>query len=218
MCSGQASPEADCAGQHHFRYCLDEATTNLISRIQQGLEAQLGEFPLLLEGLEAAAARGVAAAHLATAYMLEPYGDLPDEDHHRFGRELQRHDQWSSEPVSFAEVAADTDSSFAQVVAKQRYHLLAAARGGDKRAMLLIAERYGDTAALGLEPSDEMNPYSMADLADDHGRPDLAHQRLTTASHARAKYPSCASSSSTGARHRSELGFGCISRACWVRT
>ncbi|MGO4556614.1 hypothetical protein AB4Y84_20725, partial [Stenotrophomonas sp. 2YAF22] len=48
---------------------------NLTSRMQQGLDALLGKFPLLLEGLEAAAARGVAVAHLATAYMLEPYGD-----------------------------------------------------------------------------------------------------------------------------------------------
>src|SRR5690606_2445826 len=69
--------------------------------------------------------------------------------------------------------------TFARVVAKHRYHLLAAARGGDRRAMLVTAERYGDPSALELEPSDEMDPYDMADLADAHGRPELAYQWLT---------------------------------------
>lgn len=150
----------------------------LISRMQQGCDALLGELPLLLEGLEAAAARGIAAAHLATAYMLEPYGGLPDEDDRRFGRELRRRAQWSAEPVSFAEFAAGA-GTFVRVVAKHRYHLLAAARGGDRRAMLVTAERYGDPSALELEPSDEMDPYDMADLADAHGRPELAYQWLT---------------------------------------
>ena len=150
----------------------------LISRTQQGFDALLAELPLLLEGLEAAGARGVAAAHLATAYMLEPYGGLPDEDDRRFGRELSRRGQWSAEPVGFAEIAAGADR-FVRVVAKHRYHLLAAARGGDRRAMLLTAERYGDPGALELEPSDEMDPYDMADLADAHGRPDLAYQWLS---------------------------------------
>ncbi|KMM74775.1 hypothetical protein ACP93_14700 [Xanthomonas sp. NCPPB 1128] len=150
----------------------------LISRMQQGGDALLGELPLLLEGLETAAARGIAAAHLATAYMLEPYGGLPDEDDRRFGRELRRRAQWSAEPVSFAEFAAGA-GTFVRVVAKHRYHLLAAARGGDRRAMLVTAERYGDPSMLELEPSDEMDPYDMADLADAHGRPELAYQWLT---------------------------------------
>ena len=98
-----------------------------ISRMQQGFDALLGELPLLLEGLEAAAARGITAAHLATAYMLEPYGGLPEEDDSRFGRELRRRGQWSTEPVGFAEIGAGADR-FVRVVAKHRYHLLAAAR------------------------------------------------------------------------------------------
>lgn len=152
----------------------------LISRMQQGFDALLGELPLLLEGLEAAAARGITDAHLATAYMLEPYGGLPEEDDSRFGRELRRRGQWSTEPVGFAEIAAGADR-FVRVVAKHRYHLLAAARGGDRRALLLTAERYGDPGALDLEPSDEMDPYNMADLADAHGRPELAYQWLSVA-------------------------------------
>lgn len=154
----------------------------LISRMQQGFDALLGELPLLLEGLEAAAARGIAAAHLATAYMLEPYGGLPDEDVRRFGRELRLRGQWSAEPVGFAEIAAGADR-FVPVVAKHRYHLLAAARGGDRRAMLLTAERYDDPGALELEPSDEMDAYDMADLADSHGRPELAYRWLTVLAH-----------------------------------
>ena len=153
-------------------------SNTLVNRMDQGLETLFEELPLLLEGLEAAAARGVAAAHLATAYLLEPYGGLSDEEDRRFGRELRRRDQWSAEPVSFAEIAAGA-GGFVRVVEKHRYHLLAAARGGDRRAMLLTAERYGDPSVLEVEPSDDMDPYDMADLADAHGRPELAHQWLT---------------------------------------
>lgn len=166
--------EADEAG---FAVAADWVSTNLVGRMNQGVDALLSEFPLLLEGLEAAAARGVASAHLATAYMIEPYAALSDQDNRRFGRELRQRAQWSAEPVYFAEIAAGTDR-FARVVAKHRYHLLAAARGGNKRALLLTAERYGDPGALEIEPSDDMDPYEMADLADAHGRPELAYQWL----------------------------------------
>ena len=47
--------------------------------------------------------------------------------------------------------------------------------------MLLTAERYGDPGALDLEPSDEMDPYDMAELADAHGRLDRAYQWLCVA-------------------------------------
>ncbi|WP_447900637.1 hypothetical protein [Stenotrophomonas sepilia] len=152
-------------------------STILSSRILQDFDALRGELPLLLEGLEAAAARGVPAAHLATAYVLDAYGDLSEEDGDRFGRELRRRGQWSTEPVSFAEIADGVDS-FIQVVAKHRYHLLEAARGKDRRALLLTAERYGDPGVLELEPSDDMDAYEMADLADANGGPELAHQWL----------------------------------------
>lgn len=152
-------------------------STILISRMQQAFDAMRGKLPLLLEGLEAAAARSVAAAHLATAYVLDACGDLSEEDDHRFGRELRRRGQWSTQPVSFADIAEGTDS-FIQVVAKHRYHLLEAARGKDRRALLLTAERYGDPGVLELEPSDDMDAYEMADLADANGRPDLACQWL----------------------------------------
>lgn len=157
----------------------DWVSAELISRMQQGIDVLIGELPLLLEGLEAAASRGIASAHLATAYMLEPYGGLSDMDNHRFGSDLRRSGQWSTEPVSFAQIAPDAISSFVQVVAKQRYHLLAAARGGDKRALLITAERYIDPGALELEPSDEMNPYDMVELADSHGQHEQAHKWLT---------------------------------------
>lgn len=167
--------EADEAGS---AVAADWVSTDLVGRMQQGFDALLGEFPLLLEGLEAAAARGVASAHLATAYMIEPYAGLSDQDNRRFGRKLRQRGQWSAEPVGFAEIATGADR-FVRVVAKHRYHLLAAARGGDRRAMLLTAERYGDPGALELEPLNDMDPYDMADLADAHGRPELAHQWLT---------------------------------------
>ncbi len=175
---GSAEDEWADADEAESPVFAEWISSALISRMGVGLDALLEELPLLLEGLEAAGARGVAAAHLATAYLLEPYGGLPDEDDHRFGRELRQRGQWSAEPVSFAAIAAGA-GGFARVVAKHRYHLLAAARGGDRRAMLLTAERYGDPAVLELEPSDHMDPYDMVDLADAHGRPELAHQWLT---------------------------------------
>ena len=156
----------------------DWVSTDLVGRMQQGFDAMLVEFPLLLEGLEAAAARGLASAHLAIAYLVEPYASLSHEDDRRFGQELRRRGQWSAEPVGFAEIAAGTDR-LVRVVAKHRYHLLAAARGGDRRAMLLTADSYSDPGVLDLEPSDDMDPYDMADLADAHGRPELAYQWLT---------------------------------------
>lgn len=156
----------------------DWVSTDLVGRMQQGFDAMLGEFPLLLEGLEAAAARGLASAHLAIAYLVEPYAGLSHEDDRRFGQELRRRGQWSAEPVGFAEIAAGSDR-FVRMVAKHRYHLLAAARGGDRRAMLLTAESYSDPGVLDLEPSDDMDPYDMADMADAHGRPELAYQWLT---------------------------------------
>ncbi len=175
-----ASDEDDWeeAGEAGFAVAADWVLTDLVGRMEQGIDALLGEFPLLLEGLEAAAARGVASAHLATAYMIEAYAGLSDQDNSRFGRELRQRGQWSAAPVGFAEIATSTDR-FVRVVAKHRYHLLAAARGGDRHAMLLTAERYGDPGALELEPSDDMDPYDMADLADAHGRPELAYQWLT---------------------------------------
>lgn len=153
-------------------------STDLVRRMHQGFDSLQSKLPLLLKELEAAASRGIAAAHLAAAYLLEPYGGLAEEDDRRFGRELRRRGQWSVEPVRFAEITVGANR-FVQVVAKHRYHLLAAARGGIRRAMLLTAERYGDPGALELEPSDEMDPYDMADLADSHGRPELAYQWLT---------------------------------------
>ena len=45
--------------------------------------------------------------------------------------------------------------------------------------MLLTAERYGDPSMLELEPSDDMDPYEMANLAVADGRLELANQWLT---------------------------------------
>lgn len=175
---GNAEDEWADADEAESPAVAEWVSTMLMSRLARGLDALLKELPLLLDGLEAAAARGVAAAHLAIAYLFEPYGGLPDEDDRRFGRELRRRAQWSAEPVSFAEIAAGA-GGFVRIVAKHRYHLLSAARGGDRRAMLLTAERYGDPSVLELEPSDDLDPYEMADLADADGRPELTHQWLT---------------------------------------
>lgn len=119
---------------------------------------------VLREGLETAAQRGVSAAHLAIAKLLESEATLYGDEEERMRRQLIREGTWTSPFVSFAEVEANS----LRVYDKHRHHLLAAARGGDIRALMETAERYGDPAVLEQPPSDEMDPMSMARIAADH--------------------------------------------------
>lgn len=135
---------------------------------------------VLREGLEEAAWRGVPAAHLAIAKMLEPEATLFGDEEVRMRRQVIREGTWTSPFVSFAEVEANG----LRVYEKHRHHLLAAARGGDIRALMETAERFGDPAVLERAPSDEMNPMGMADFAAELGDKQKEHFWLTVAARA----------------------------------
>lgn len=131
----------------------------------------------LMQGLEAAAQRGVPAAHLAIAKLLEPEAILFGDEEDRVRRQVKREGTWTSPYVSFVDIAANG----LRVEAKHRHHLLAAARGGDIRALMETAERYGDPAVLELAPSNDMDPISMCDIASRHGDGEKMRYWLTIA-------------------------------------
>ncbi|MDC8747300.1 hypothetical protein NY751_14710 [Xanthomonas campestris] len=132
---------------------------------------------LLLEGLEAAAQRGAPAAHLAIAKLLESEAvGFGDEDE-RVRRLVKREGTWTSPFVSFV----DVEAKGLRAEEKHRHHLLAAARGGDIRALIETAERYGDPAILERPPSAEMDPMSMVDIASEYGDRETARYWLTAA-------------------------------------
>ena len=132
---------------------------------------------LLLEGLEAAAQRGVPAAHLAIAKLLESEAMLFGDEEERMRRQVKREGTWTSPFVSFADIEANG----LRGEGKYRHHLLAAARGGDIRALMETAERYGDPAVLERAPSGEMNPMSMVEIAGEHGDGEKVRYWLTVA-------------------------------------
>lgn len=132
---------------------------------------------LLLEGLEAAAQRGVPAAHLAIAKLLESEAVLFGDEEERMRRQVRREGTWTSPFVSFVDIEANG----LRVEEKHRHHLLASARGGDIRALMETAERYGDPAVLERAPSGEMDPMSMVEIAGEHGNGELVRYWLTVA-------------------------------------
>lgn len=121
---------------------------------------------MLLEGLEAAAQRGVPAAHFAIAKLLEMDAESSgsDDDAGRIRRQAKREGTWVSPFLSFAQMRSEPMG----VEKKYRHHLFAAARSGDLRAQIESADRYGDPAILYRAPSEEMDPMSMADIAREH--------------------------------------------------
>lgn len=133
--------------------------------------------PLLLEGLEAAAQRGAPAAHLAIAKLLESEATLFGDEEERLRRQVKREGTWMSPFVSFANIQANG----LRVEEKHRHHLLAAARGGDIRALMETAERYGNPAVLERAPSDYMDPMSMIEIAGEHGDGEKMRYWLTVA-------------------------------------
>ncbi|KAF1710176.1 hypothetical protein [Pseudoxanthomonas sacheonensis] len=132
---------------------------------------------LLLGSLEAAAQRGVPAAHLAIAKLLESEAMLFGDEEERVRRQVKREGMWTSPFVSFV----DIESNGLRMEEKHRHHLLAAARGGDIRALMETAERYGDPAVLERAPSDEMDPMSMVEIAGEHGDGEKVRYWLTVA-------------------------------------
>ncbi|KRD79735.1 hypothetical protein [Lysobacter sp. Root983] len=151
--------------------------THVISSMHgtYGLDFERQRF--LLEGLESAAQRGAPAAHLAIAKLLESETRLSEEEQGRMRRQVRHEGTWTSPFVSFADVEANG----LRVYEKHRHHLLAAARGGDLRALLETADLYGDPAVLRRAPSNEMDPISMVELANEHGDSEKVRYWLTVA-------------------------------------
>ena len=120
--------------------------------------------PVLLQGLEAAAARGVVAAHFAIAKLLEGEADMYPAEEERFKKHFRRAGKWVTPFVSFAEVEADP----LRAEEKYRHHLFEAARCGDVRALIESAERFSNPALLDHAPSPAIDPMSMVQLASEH--------------------------------------------------
>ena len=133
--------------------------------------------PALLQGLEAAAARGVATAHFAIAKLLENEGYLYPAEEDRFKKHFRRAGVWQTPFVSFADVEVDP----LRAAEKYRHHLFEAARGGALRALIETAERFSDPAVLNHAPSEAIDPMSMARLASDHDDYTKLHLWLTAA-------------------------------------
>ena len=136
--------------------------------------------PVLLQGLEAAAARGVVAAHFAIAKLLDGEADMYPSEEARFKKHFRRAGKWVTPFVSFAEVEADP----LRAEEKYRHHLFEAARGGDVRALIESAKRFSDPAILNHTPSEAIDPMAMAHLASDHEDYDKLHFWLTAAARA----------------------------------
>ncbi|MBF6022985.1 hypothetical protein [Lysobacter niastensis] len=131
----------------------------------------------LLYGLEAAARRGVPAAHLAIAKLLESEVALFGDEEERLRSQVKREGTWTSPFVGFAEI----ETSLLRLEHKHRHHLLAAARSGDIRALMETAERYGDPAILELTPSPTMDPMRLVAVAAEHGDDERVRYWLTIA-------------------------------------
>lgn len=136
--------------------------------------------PTLLQGLEAAAARGVAAAHFAIVKLLEGEGYMYPAEEERFKKHFRRAGVWQTPFVSFAEVEADP----LRAEEKYRHHLFEAARSGDLRALIESAERFSDPAILSHAPSVAIDSMAMAHLASDHEDYEKLHSWLTAAARA----------------------------------
>ncbi|MGV7181096.1 hypothetical protein [Xanthomonas axonopodis] len=151
--------------------------THVIEPAKGSLDFYFEYQRLLLEGLEMAAQRGAPAAHLAIAKLLESEVAGFGDEEERVRRQVRREGAWTSPFVSFVDVEANG----LRVEEKHRHHLLAAARGGDIRALMETAERYGDPAIIKRPPSAEMDPMIIVDIASECGDREAARYWLTAA-------------------------------------
>ena len=149
----------------------------IVEKARNGLAALLRNQRILLDGLEDAAERGIPAAHLAIAKLIEAEAILSDDDEERIRGQVMRERTWMSPFVSFSEIEANE----IRIGEKYRHHLFAAARAGDARALMETAERYGDPALLDLAPLEDIDPMVMVELAAEHGQAEKVRQWLTVA-------------------------------------
>ena len=133
--------------------------------------------PILWQGLEAAAGRGVVAAHYAIAKLLEGEADMYPAEEERFKKHFRRAGVWRTPFASLADIQSDP----LRAEEKYRHHLFEAARGGDERALIESAERFSDPALLDHAPSQMIDPMSMVHLALEHENEEKLRFWLTAA-------------------------------------
>ena len=152
-------------------------STEITEPGRRGVMFHFEHQPILWQGLEAAAERGVAAAHYAIAKLLEGEADMYQAEEERFKKHFRRAGIWQTPFVSCAEVEADP----LRADEKYRHHLFEAARRGDLNALIESAERFSNPAILDHAPSEAIDPMSMARLASDHEDYTKLHLWLTEA-------------------------------------
>ncbi|SFC69651.1 hypothetical protein SAMN05216321_106121 [Cupriavidus sp. OV038] len=137
--------------------------------------------PLMLDGLNAAASRGHAAAHYALALIHAPAGD--DFDAPGVGS-----DYWYMQAQN-GRVLTGVEQEWADAHATRlaqdesfSLHLREAARLGHREALLELADRF-DEPAFFEQATDSVNanPSWVADIAERMGRPEDAKKWLTEA-------------------------------------
>lgn len=136
--------------------------------------------PILLEGLEAAAGKGIALAHYALALI---YATNEDDDGQDAGSSY-----WYTQAQQ-GRVLSGVEKEWADAHAKQLAdaekcgrHLREAARLGNKHALLDLAEQFGDPTFF--EKTDGSvvdDPARVAEIAERLGRVDDARHWLTIA-------------------------------------
>ncbi|WP_218918028.1 hypothetical protein [Noviherbaspirillum massiliense] len=139
--------------------------------------------PILLEGLEAAADKGIGLAHYALALIHDPNHN---ENSHEAGSaywyaRAQQGQVLTGVPKEWAEAHA----AHLARTAKHAHHLLEAARLGEPLALLDLADQSGDPAFFEQGHSDvDADPAWVADLAQRLGRKGDAGKWLTLAAQA----------------------------------
>ncbi|WP_061960040.1 hypothetical protein [Cupriavidus pauculus] len=137
--------------------------------------------PLMLDGLNAAASRGHAAAHYALALIHAPAGD--DFDAQGVGSDYWYMQTQNGHVLTGVEQEW-ADAHATRLAQDERFslHLREAARLGHREALLELADRF-DEPAFFEQATDSVNANSswVADIAERMGRPEDAKKWLTEA-------------------------------------
>ena len=157
----------------------DEQDDRLGARWADGDEAAIA--PLMLDGLEAAASKGNALAHYALALIHAPDDD---DDTDRGAGSSYWHSQAQQGRVLTGVEKEWAEAHAARLTQADKYasHLREAGRLGNQRALLDLAERFGDPSFFE-RPRDDVgaDPSAVAEIAERLGRVADAKHWLTVA-------------------------------------
>jgi hypothetical protein len=137
--------------------------------------------PIMLDGLNAAAGRGHAAAHYALALIHDPTGD--DFDAPGVGSDYWYIQAQNGRVLTGVEQEW-ADAHATRLAQDERFslHLREAAKLGHQEALLELADRFNDPAIFEQETDSVIaNPVRVADIAERMGRPEDAKKWLTVA-------------------------------------